>query len=286
MLNLPCSCNNKDISKSLLALPEVLLISIHFCTCIFNCLSLVLMVVKDFNLVSEVELVLGWLRLRLWIYGKLKQRYIKSTENSSPAFTNFFSLIFLDELDENTKQFHQLCKRAIRFITCIMQANTSPGVSCFGANVEKRRDWGRSVSINTQWFNSLNTLFHNWKLHNRWYNQNDDNPKYCHFERLSYAFFLQQLCIRDHNVIIITYKKLQFQGDEILYCVESMDFNFNSMDFNFNFISRGGDTILSREHGLWNRDRRHTGLLSGEKMAIVAVFWVLSFRVCSLFSSF
>ena len=97
MLNLPCSCNNKDISKSLLALLEVLLISIHFCTCIFNCLSLVWMVVKDFNLVSKVELVLRWLRLRLWIYGKLKQRYIKSTENSSPAFTNFFSLIFLDE---------------------------------------------------------------------------------------------------------------------------------------------------------------------------------------------
>ena len=38
------------------------------------------------------------------------------------------------------------CRRVIRFIMC-MQANTSPGVSCFGANVEKRRDWGRWVSI-------------------------------------------------------------------------------------------------------------------------------------------
>ena len=144
MLNLACSCNYEDISKSLLAWS--FLVSVHFCICIFNCPSLVWMVVKDFNLVSEVELVLGWLRLRLWIYGKLKQRYIKSTEKSSPAFTNFF-LSDIFGWGENTKQFHQLCKRAIRFIMCIMQANTSPGVSCFGANVEKRRDWGRWVTI-------------------------------------------------------------------------------------------------------------------------------------------
>ena len=37
-------------------------------------------------------------------------------------------------------------------------------------------------------------------------------------------YFLQHLSIRDHNVIIITYKKLQFQGEEIPYCLESMDF--------------------------------------------------------------
>ena len=55
MLNLHCSCNYEDISKSLLAFPEVY----PFIFCIFNCPSLVWMVVKDFNLVSEVELVLG-----------------------------------------------------------------------------------------------------------------------------------------------------------------------------------------------------------------------------------
>ena len=59
MLNLRCSCNYEDISKSLLAFPGILLISIDFCICIFNCPSLVWMVVKDFNMVSEVELVLG-----------------------------------------------------------------------------------------------------------------------------------------------------------------------------------------------------------------------------------
>ena len=63
MLNLPCYCNYEDISKSLLAWS--FLLSIHFCICIFNCPSLVWMVVKDFNLVSKVELVLGW--LCLWL---------------------------------------------------------------------------------------------------------------------------------------------------------------------------------------------------------------------------
>ena len=61
MLNLHCSCNYEDISKSLLGFPEVY----PFIFCIFKSSSLVSLVVKDFNLVSEVELVLGWLRLRL-----------------------------------------------------------------------------------------------------------------------------------------------------------------------------------------------------------------------------